>query len=455
MNTQLIDNSIIINTQNAIQSLKHHAKKLINDGYSAQEAESICLKLNDSINEPPLELSVVKKIIKPYKQHKEREEKVKELGLNLDIQSGLLRYTNTSQKRSFLFGSDIVPMNTLSVIGGLGGSGKSQAVMQMIASSAIGSSYAGRSSEMTCSLLLGFEDSQEEINARFSAIMGSFSISQRELVEKNVRALSLVGENFQLVCMKGRNAEATGFTDLLIEKILELKEITNLEKALLVIDHARLVASIDWNDAAQVTVLTRELHRISHEADTAVVLIAHSPKNTAAATHEISQADIAGSTALVDNARYVAIIKGMNTDEAKSFGIKAEARSNYLKYECVKTNYSSKPSPSWFIKVPCQNHQVATHDYVELHKPIPEKIGDNADESKIVKYIRTNPDLTLTDLRKRAGKEGVLGMSDLKIQRTVNELLEKGLLVHVPPSTNYSKKTTPNFKGVLGVSGHV
>lgn len=307
----------------------------------------------------------------------------------------------------------------------------------------------------TCSLYLAFEDSQEELNARFSAVMTSYSQAQKEQVAKNVRAISLVGKRFQLVTMQGRSPEPTGLSDLLIEKILELKDLSGLQNAMLVIDHARLVAPIDWNDAAQVTVLTQELHKIAHEANAAVVLIAHSPKNTASPDHEISQADIAGSSALVDNARYVGLVKGMNPKEAKALGIKPEARSNYLKLECVKSNYSKTGLIGWFIKTSCPNHHVATHTYVEPYKTIAIKEGDSADESRVIKYIRSNPDLTLTDLRKRAGKNGSLGMSDLKIRDIVNTLLEKGLLAHVPPSSNYAKKTTPQFKGVLGVPSHV
>jgi len=307
----------------------------------------------------------------------------------------------------------------------------------------------------TCSLYLAFEDSQKELNARFSAVMTGYSQVQKEQVAKNVRAISLVGKRFQLVAMQGRSPEPTGLSDLLIEKILELKDLSGLQKAMLVIDHARLVAPIDWNDATQVTILTQELHKIAHEADAAVVLIAHSPKNTASPDHEVSQADIAGSSALVDNARYVALVRGMSPKEAKDLGVKPDARGNYLKLECVKSNYSKSGLIGWFIKTSCPNHHVATHTYVEPIKTIPTKEGDSADESRIIKYIRQNPDLTLTDLRKRAGKNGVLGMSDLKIRDLVNTLLDKGLLVHMSPSANYTKKTTPQFKGVLGVSSHV
>jgi hypothetical protein len=87
-----------------------------------------------------------------------------------------------------------------------------------------------------------------------------------------------------------------------------------------------------------------------------------------------------------------------------------------------------------------------------LVKTTPTKVGDTADESKLIKYIKTNPDLTLTELRGRAGKKTPLGLSDLTVQKLVNKLLSDGLLVYTKPSPNYSKKISSGFKGVLGVA---
>jgi hypothetical protein len=307
----------------------------------------------------------------------------------------------------------------------------------------------------TCSLLLGFEDSAEEINARFSAVMESYSLIQKTQVEKNIRAISLIGADFQLVELKNRIPVSSGYADLLIAKMLELKSLTGLDRGMLVIDHARLIAMIDLNDAAQVTVLTRELHRIASEAEVAVVLIAHSPKSAGSANHEISQADVAGSSALVDNARYVAIVKGMTVEEAKSLGISNDDRNNYVNFECVKSNYSAKGRIGWFKKVYSPNHHVAIQEFIELYKPITTRIGDTSEESKLIKYIRLHPNLTLTDLRDRSGKNNELGLSDHAVRSTTNDLVDKGILVYVNPTNSYSKKKTPNFKGVLAVANGV
>ncbi len=436
--------------------IKKYANQLLASGYAKEQINVICHRLNEDLNSPTLESTVVNQIINSVISRSIRLKIISALDLDIELDRGNIDYSTTSPVRPFLFGRDVIPMNTLSVIGGLGGSGKSMAMVEMMGAAAIGNVYSKRpATEATCCLYLAFEDSQIELNARFSAVMSNYTSNQRELITKNVRAISMVGQRFQLIAIKNKNLEPTGLGDLLIERLLELKSLTGLSNTLLVIDHARLVASIEWNDAAEVTILTQELHRIAYEAQAAVVLIAHSPKNTAAADHQVSQADIAGSSALVDNARYVGLVRGMSPSEAKDLGIKSEARTNYLKLECIKSNYSKTGLIGWFLKTECKNHHVATHTYVEPCKTIITREGDSANESRIIKYIRANPDLTLTDLRKRAGKNGVLGMSDLKVRDVVNTLLEKGLLAHIPPSANYTKKTTPQFKGVLGVSSHV
>ncbi len=432
--------------------IKNSVKRFIDGNYRIEAIEEMCLGINENAIEPPLPDATIKELVSvELKKHK-LDEIDRLVGFKLELDSGKLTYTESSPARDFLFGKDLLPLNTVSTIGGNGGTGKSMALSYMTAHSACELSFSDRTATQVCSLVLAFEDDQSELNARYSAIMANFTDSQKALVQKNIRAISLVGKTMQLVTMKGRNPEATGISDLLIEKLLELKSETGLRKALLVIDHARLIASLDWNDGGHVSVLTRELHKIAHEAEATVLLVAHSPKNTLESNHVTSQADIAGSSALVDNSRHVLIVRGMNESEAKNLGIKEDQRKSYTKIECVKSNYSQPGHIAWFKRDRSLNHPVGTLTYVNLVKNTPTKVGDTADESKLIKYIKANPDLTLTELRARAGKKTPLGLSDLTVQKLVNKLLNDGLLIYVEPSAGYTKKITNGFKGVLGVA---
>lgn len=439
-------------SEDAKEHIRSSTKKLLNGNYERTSIESICLNINKNVIEPPLADTVVRQIVSSELKASVQQDLVNKFDFKLTLHSGILRYVESSPARDFLFGNDLIPLNTVSLIGGNGGTGKSMALSYMTAHSACGLSFSDRAATQVCSLVLAFEDDQNELNARYSAIMANFTDSQKTLVQKNIRAISLVGETMQLVTMNGRNGEATGISDLIIEKLLELKSETGLSNALLVLDHARLIASLDWNDSGQVSVLTRELHKIAHEAEATVLLVAHSPKNTLAPNHASSQADIAGSSALVDNSRHVLIVRGMNQDEAKSLGIKDDHRKSYTKIECVKSNYSETGHIGWFKRDRALNHPVGTLTHVNLVKTTPTKVGDTTDESTLVKYIKANPDLTLTELRARAGKKTTLGLSDLTVQKLVNKLLNDGLLIYVEPSASYTKKRTNGFKGVLGVA---
>lgn len=452
MNHTYLIHGLISTNHDARQHITDSVKKLIQHNYRVDAIEEICLGINKNSIEPPLPDFAVKGLVEKELKNQRLISVRKRLEFDLKLDIGKISYAESSPAREFLFGNDLIPLNTVCMIGGNGGTGKSMALSYMTAHSACGMPFADRASTQVCSLVLAFEDDQSELNARYSAIMANFNDSQKGLVQKNIRAISLAGQTMQLVNMNGRNAEATGISELLIEKLLELKSATGLSNALLVLDHARLVASLDWNDSGQVSVLTRELHKIAHEAESTVLLVAHSPKTTLSATHVSSQADIAGSSALVDNSRHVLIVRGMNGDEAKHLGLKDDIRKQYTKIECVKSNYSTTGHIGWFKRERALNHPVGTLTYVNLTKVIELKIGDTAEESKLIKYIKANPDLTLTDLRSRAGKNSSLGMSDLKVQKLAKKLLDDGLLLYVEPSANYVKKKTNGFKGVLGVA---
>lgn len=251
----------------------------LNQGRELASTLSICFGVNKNFNCPPLNEETVSDLVaKVYETGAKSLQDDLGKSSSININDGVFKYANSSPRRPFLLGHDIVPMNTLSLIGGLGGGGKTQAVIHILVAAATGESYANRKGELACALMLGFEDSQAELTARFSATIKNMSNEKKELAEKNIRVISLIGENFQLVRMVGRNALSTNQSNLIIKAISELKKDTGLDRAVVVIDHARLIASIDWNDSGQVTALTKELHKIAHESSAAILLITHSPR---------------------------------------------------------------------------------------------------------------------------------------------------------------------------------
>ena len=113
---------------------------LLSDGVADNQLEEILLRINQNLNEPPLSNDEVKKIIFKELRERGRSKFIDSAPIKLDLNSGVLTYISSSPRRQFLFGYDVIPMNTVSVLAGLGGGGKTQAVIQMMVAAATGQS---------------------------------------------------------------------------------------------------------------------------------------------------------------------------------------------------------------------------------------------------------------------------------------------------------------------------
>lgn len=121
-----------------------HATQLIFEGHCQAQVEVICQRLNIDLNSPPLHSEVVNTIIKNLISKTARQKVIGDLGFDISLDEGIISYSVSTPARPFLFGNDVIPLGTLSVIGGLGGSGKSMAMVEMIGAAAIGGTYANR-----------------------------------------------------------------------------------------------------------------------------------------------------------------------------------------------------------------------------------------------------------------------------------------------------------------------
>jgi len=257
--------------------------------------------------------------------------------------------------------------------------------------------------------------------------------------------------------MNGRNAVPTGKSGTLINAIHALKKQTGIDRCLAIIDHARMIASVDWNDSAQATVFTREMQRIASETGAGLVVLTHTNKNSMKADHAASQGDISGSTAIVDNARWVALVHGMNDTEAKSLGIGMEMRQNYVSIEIVKSNYCAIGRIGWFIKRTINHHSTSTIEHIELVKPTLKKPGDNALEKRLIDFIMNHSGLTINKIKGFSGTKGVLRASEKAVVSAIQELIDKGMVKLEIPSDEKRKTLglPKNTSGILLVSEEV
>lgn len=441
--------------------LLSHAGHLRAKGLSQQEIELGCIGFNQQKINPPLPLEKVLDIAKRYEAQPLQTNATEPMGaahsskkeFELDLNLGLIKLVASSPKRPFIGGEDIIPLGTYSALAGLGGIGKTNAVISLAAQASIGGSFAGRLCKETCVLMLACEDSEAEINARFCAAIESLPKDKQEQALKNIRVFSLVGQDIHMVKMVGRNAEPTGKSAALIEAANRLKEQTGVERCLVIIDHARMIASVDWNDSAQATVFTREMQHIASETGAGLVVLTHTNKNSMRADHIASQGDVSGSSAIVDNARWVVLVNTMGDADAKSLGIPLEAKQNYVSLEIVKTNYCAMGRIGWFLKRTVKHHSVAVLDHIELAKPTTSKPGDNALEKRLIEYLKTHPGLTINKLKGFAGTKGPFKASEKLVVCAVQELIGKDMVKLEAPSDERRKELglPKNTAGILVV----
>lgn len=439
-----------------------HAGHLRAQGLSQAEIEEACLVFNRKKLNPPLEESKVLDIARRYAEEKSTPCKSEPIGaahpakkeFELNLNSGFIKLVATSPKRPFIAGVDVIPMGTYSAIAGWGGVGKTNIATSLATQASIGGSFAGRSCEETCVLMLACEDSKAEINARFCAAIESLPKEKQEQALRNIRVFSLVGQDVHMVKISGNNAEPTGKSTVVIDAINKLKQQTGIDRCLVIIDHARMIASVNWNDSAQATVFTREMQHIASDTGAGLVVLTHTNKNSMRADHTSSQGDVSGSTAIVDNARWVALVQTMGDADAKSLCIASEARQNYVSLDIVKTNYCAMGKIGWFLKRTVEHHSVSVFEHIDLTKPTLSKPGDNALEKRLIEYLKSHPGLTINKMKGLSGTQGVFKASEKAVTSAVQELIDKNMLKLEIPSDERRKELglPKNTAGILIVS---
>lgn len=431
------------------------AGSLRGKGLSQDEIELGCLGFNQQRINPPLPIEKVLDIARRYSEHlpNQTTNKPTPEEFQLNLSAGLINLVTSSPKRPFIGGDDLIPIGSYSALAGLGGTGKTNLIIGVAIQASVGGSFAGRLCKETCVLMLACEDSEAEINARFCAGIEALPKDKQEQAIRNIRVFSLVGQDAHMVKMIGKNAESTSKSDVLIQAANQLKKETGLERCLIIIDHARMIASVDWNDSAQTSVFTREMQRIASETNAGLVVLTHTNKASMNSGRETNQGDVSGSTAIVDNARWVAILHTMGNDDANKFAITTESKNNYVSLDIVKTNYCAMGKIGWFLKRSVPHHSVVTLDHIELAKPVIVKTGDNALEKRLIEYLKAHPTLTINKVKGLSGKKGVFKASENEVVSAIQELMDKGMLTLEQLSTERKKELhlPANTGGVLVV----
>lgn len=417
-------------------------------GLREQEIEVLALAINDAQFSPPLDANEVLDICSRYRHQNlgmsatlSALNPESKFGEDFDPQKGVIQISSAPPpKRSYVF-SDQVTLGTLCVLGGSGGVSKTMLTLQMAIAAACGKNLGHIQVDEGSSLLFLGEEDEAERDRRIGAIcihMGA----DHQLVEKRVKCFGAAGIDIRLTKKIDANSQATNLGDKVIQMAKEHATQSEAPLRIIAFDHARLVLGGDPNDAEDVTQLTRVLTHIARETGAAVFLLAHSPKSVISKQgNEINSADIAGSTAFVDNSRASFMMWTMRDDEAKNHHVSSTERGEYVRLENVKANYARTGGGYWLKRVYIPDWDVAVLEPVYLQSKSLFQTKDTSDlRDKILRELRKkHGGVSERRLRDMAGKDGVLGASDSKVRHAIDAMLEEGVIERRIPTSEEKK----------------
>jgi hypothetical protein len=417
-------------------------------GLREQEIEVLALAINDAQFSPPLDENEVLDICSRYRHQNlgvsatlsvlNPESK---FGQDFDPQKGVVQIsTAPPPKRSYVF-SDQVTLGTMCVLGGSGGVSKTMLTLQIAIAAACGKNLGHIQVDEGSSLLFLGEEDEAERDRRIGAICSHMG-ANHQLIEKRVKCFGAAGIDIRLTKKIDANAQATNLGNKVIQMAKEHATQSGSPLRIIAFDHARLVLGGDPNDAEDVTQLTRVLTHIARETGAAVFLLAHSPKSVISKQgNEINSADIAGSSAFVDNSRASFMMWTMRDDEAKNHHVSSTERSEYVRLENVKANYARTGGGYWLKRVYMSDWDVAVLEPVYLQSKSLFQTKEKSDlHDKILHELRKkHGGVSERRLRDMAGKDGVLSASDSKVRTAIDTMLEEGVIERRTPTSEEKK----------------
>lgn len=417
-------------------------------GLKEAEIEVLALEANEAQFFPPLNRDEVLDICSRYHHqnladnHGFQASNIEaSFSSQLEPQMGELKISSSPPpKRTYAFSNQIT-LGTMCVLGGSGGVSKTMLTLQIAIAAACGINLGDIQVAEGSSLLFLGEEDEAERDRRIGAICTYMNVD-RSVVAKRVKCFGAAGIDIRLTKKIDANAQATYLGDKVIQIAKEHAIQADSALKIIVFDHARLVLGGDPNDAEDVTQLTRILTHIARETGAAVFLLAHSPKSVISKQgNEMNSADIAGSSAFVDNARGAFMLWTMREDEAKNHHVPSTERSEYVRLENVKANYAHTGGGYWLKRVYLRDWDVAVLDRAYLQsKSLFQSKRTNDLHDKILHELRKkHGGVSERRLRDMSGKNGALGASVSKVLAAIDAMLEEGVIERRPPTTEERK----------------
>jgi RecA-family ATPase len=409
----------------------HYSKKV----KSPDDLASILGLVNQIYCSPPLDDQEVGAVARSIGNYIQASTLSPTRASTISLDDGLIQLSSAPKSSRATLWGDMVFPGKYSILAGPGGTSKTMLAIGLGVQVCLGQPWCDEPVTRGAALLVLGEEDADEVNRRVNAVLAPFHANEQNEVRRLIRVLPAAGKDIRLVHLVQNNPVQSDMAESLIKLSGELATQAETPVRLIVLDHARLVGAGDNNDASHVTELTRVLTYVAQETGAAVVLIGHSPKSVHGKTDgELSQSDVVGSGAFVDNARSALLITTLSDAECKKFGVKPDVKSKYARMQVVKNNYGRTGSLYYFERRHDPVWQVAPLEPVKL-APTP-KGGGRGKDQQILQDLAGLKQLMSRSAycERRSGSNGPLGISEKQLRDYVGQMLMRGQLVERPPS---------------------
>lgn len=325
-------------------------------------------------------------------------------------------------------GTRLFPLCALSSLVALGGVGKTSVLLSIACHVAAGKVWNGHALEQKKVALFLCEETQEEIDRKFSSIVDEWDDLERAEAENNLIAVSFLGQDARLTQVNGKTFSSSGMS----EQIIQLLKKQRLKDGLVIIDHTQGFASGDLNSSETSTSICLEANKIVEATGAAVVLTAHVSKSNIK-SEGVEQGFAVGSLAFENATRQMSGITHMSVEQAKKFGLEAQQK-DYVLLGVAKNSYGAITDGLWLKKVFNKKFNTVTFEPTNLEIPIPAiKLSANLKLGlKIKNYLSEHPFTTKNNLDTQSGKGEIFDASKGKIRDILKSLIDTGEVFTYP-----------------------
>lgn len=166
-----------------------------------------------------------------------------------------------------------IPMRTVSMLGGDGGTGKSLCAMQLVTAAAIGGTWLGMPVPRVKAIYLACEDEQDELHRRQEDINRALGIDYADL--DGLQWVDRVGEDNLLFAPTIDEKGYKGAPDITALYRSIMRHVLDNGTQLIVLDSSHDVFGGNENSRSEVRRFIQCLIRLAREIDGAVILLAH------------------------------------------------------------------------------------------------------------------------------------------------------------------------------------